>query len=500
MEQKYKDMLQEGFLTDLLGGMSDSGFDFLKDIAFKIDPTLMSDLDKRKFKMGSNLAKEVAGLTAVFPVLVTEAISLENAILISKAVERKCVSMFQMLFAANQITDVQGAKQYLNRFHKNLTTAVDLSNMNVDDIIEYSNSAEEFFRESEEYTPQQYAAINRAIEAVLEDVKYNRDYDYRLEENINPIPLSSYTIHNVYNEIVATLNEATPKMPEMPPEFDKAEIDLDTAGTTVDLGSYGIPVPDGMKIKGTKVVIKNPNSQQNTMSLKDYIEAINKQVLPTDIKKANEAQPSLMIINFKNPGVNRGGEVLTSTAVIGVKAMLHYVPSGEMMERLAMKNSDKHGLLNFIRATTGEIKFFRDFLFAIDRAKVDAVAKSGKGSNSRIWKMLELRAHKAKLNKSAGRNNANCAAITSIIISSAEADIIKQQYRIDIRKPNTFLSIMKGYNFMMGCIVDEVNEKISFLWDDGSLNFEVLSFSSLEREDSGGMYKKVINLMMAKGR
>ena len=231
--------------------------------------------------------------------------------------------------------------------------------------------------------------------------------------------------------------------------------------------------------------------------IKNQVEALNKQVMASDIKKANEATPSLIVVNFKNTTAT--GEVINSSAVIGVKAIIHYVPSTEMISRLALKNTDRKGLINFIRATTGEIKFFRDFLFAIDRAKVDAVARSGRGSNSRIWKMLELRAHQAKLNLKSGRNNANCAAITTIVLSDAEAAIIKKQYRIDIKSKGTLLGIMRGYNFIAAAIVDEVDEKVSFLWDDGTNDFETLSFMSLEREEGGGMYKKVIN-MMTKGR
>ena len=214
--------------------------------------------------------------------------------------------------------------------------------------------------------------------------------------------------------------------------------------------------------------------------IKNQVEALNKQVMASDIKKANEATPSLIVVNFKNTTAT--GEVINSSAVIGVKAIIHYVPSTEMISRLALKNTDRKGLINFIRATTGEIKFFRDFLFAIDRAKVDAVARSGRGSNSRIWKMLELRAHQAKLNLKSGRNNANCAAITTIVLSDAEAAIIKKQYRIDIKSKGTLLGIMRGYNFIAAAIVDEVDEKVSFLWDDGTNDFETLSFMSLERE------------------
>lgn len=47
--------------------------------------------------MTSNIAKEAKGLTAVFPVLVSEAVGIEEAQMITKAAERKYVSMLQML-------------------------------------------------------------------------------------------------------------------------------------------------------------------------------------------------------------------------------------------------------------------------------------------------------------------------------------------------------------------------------------------------------------------
>ena len=58
---------------------------------------------------------------------------------------------------------------------------------------------------------------------------------------------------------------------------------------------------------------------------------------------------------------------------------------------------------------------------------------------------------------------------------------------------------MRGYSFMAAVIIDEVTEKVDFLWDDGNKRFETLSFMSLEREEANGTYKKVIN-MLSKGR
>jgi hypothetical protein len=48
---------------------------------------------------------------------------------------------------------------------------------------------------------------------------------------------------------------------------------------------------------------------------------------------------------------------------------------------------------------------------------------------------------------------------------------------------------------MCAVIVDEAMERVDMLWDDGTKNFETYSFMSLEREESSGMYKKVINMV-----
>ena len=180
--------------------------------------------------------------------------------------------------------------------------------------------------------------------------------------------------------------------------------------------------------------------------------------------------------------------------------MIHYVSSEDMINKVMLKNSDKNGLFNFIRATTREISFFKDFLFAVDRAKVDALSKTGKGSSSNIWKLLELRANEAKRKKSLLSKDASCSAIATIVVTKAEVELIKKYHRIDISKAGTLKSIMRGYSIMCAAIIDDAVEKVDLLWDDGSQGFETYSFSSLEREESSGMYKKVINMINKNAR
>ena len=412
--------------------------------------------------------------------------------MIAKAAERKYVTMFQMLFAASQITDAKSAQSYLKKFHNNITSSLDLSDMTVDDVIDFANKLDE----EVQTTALTNARITEATKAVLEDLAFNENYTKVLAENLNPVSLNNYKVKTVFGDYKATqVSEANDDYYTVEDRSDSTEWEGrdDNNGNVYKQRTNTTTRRTPITARDRAATLKDKNA-----TLKDKADIISKQIVTTDIKKANEATPSLMIINFVTQADGRDNEIV-NTAVIGVKCVIHYVPSSEMMNRMVLKNTDRRGLLNFIRATTGEIQFFRDFLFAIDRAKIDAVAKTSKGSNSRIWKMLEIRANRAKMNATARADNAACAAITMLVLSKAEVDIIKQSYRLDLSKASTMLSVMKGYNFIGVAVIDEVNEKVDFLYDDGTKNFETISFMSLEREQGAGEYKKMINTLV-KGR
>lgn len=461
--------LHEGFLKDLLdlidekfvytnGKKNGSSVDLSNLLSFK-DRTNVSNNNKFDLAISKNIAKATKGLTAVFPVVVSEAVPLDQAVMVAKVIERKCVEMLQMLFASNQITSAKDAFNYLGKFHNNLDPSLDWSNVTVDDVINLSNEVQ---RESTSYDN---ALVDKAIQSVIEDCKNN--CGFVLNENINENSLGRYRVKKVFDQYETTqLNEARYNINQRTDGNGRnsRDIKLDTGESTNDNNSYS---------------------------------ALNKAIVKTDVEKANEAVPSLVIINFTS---SEGKNAIRNTCVIGVKAMIHYVSSEDMVNKIVLKNSDRRGLFNFIRATTREISFFKDFLFAVDRAKIDALSKVGKGSSSNIWKLLELRANEAKRKKAAFKNDASCSAIATIVLSAEEADLIKKQYRIDIRKPGTLLSIMRGYSFMCGTIVDGTDERVDFIWDDGTNEFETYSFMSLEREQSQSEYKKVINMMMNKGR
>jgi hypothetical protein len=85
--------------------------------------------------------------------------------------------------------------------------------------------------------------------------------------------------------------------------------------------------------------------------------------------------------------------------------------------------------------------------------------------------------------------------ISVLGISKELCEYIKKENGIDLEKPKIAAQIMEGYNLMGFVIIDEAVEANKFLWDNGERYYETISFSNLEREQSGGEYKKALNLM-----
>lgn len=218
-----------------------------------------------------------------------------------------------------------------------------------------------------------------------------------------------------------------------------------------------------------------------------------KQQIASDVRKANELVPTLITIKFYV--TDEGGCAIAQTAIIGIKAKLQYVTRQDMINRIILKNKDQNGLFNFLRATTREISFWKDFVFAIDRAKIDALSTSGRGSSDRVWKLLERRAIKSRVKRFMGLVN-DASSITTLMVSKDTVDQLEKQERIFCFKRAHIIPIMEAYNIMCFCVVDEVLEKVHFLFDDGSEAYETLSFTHLEREENNNM-RKIINLLAA---
>lgn len=516
-----------------------------------------------------NIARGTRDLTLTFPVIVTNATSVETASMIAKAIERKAVTMLQMLFSAVSITNADNALDYIKKFHTNLD--VD-GNMGVDDVIDLANQISTMESTETGFKVNNETLFDEAVES------FKRFRDHFLPNAVNEHSLNDFMVNpsngmQVVTEKVQTFGKWTaargrviqlskPATPEDAMDLAQAsQVALQQAGDQIaqmqtnmsnmntqmraQVQRAQASIEDLKKrlqdAKNVSELEKVRNQIQKEMDkyqwmqkfdqqkekyddqvkiLKDRTEGLaaketlskilknrmdidkmradmaREMVINTDIKKANELIPSMMVIQFCT--VSASETPIISTAVIGVKARLQYVLSQDMRDRIIAKNTDKNGLFNLIKATTGQISFWKDFIFAVKKAKLDALSTSGKGSSSPIWKLLERRAIMSKIRRWTGTVN-DAAAISTLVISQDEADILMKEEHIDVMRPATIHSIMNAYNVMCFVVVDEVMEKVHFLFDDGSNSYETVSFSHLEREEGNGAYKKVINLL-AKSR
>ena len=424
-------------------------------------------------KVYKSVAAATDKLTLIFPVFCSNNISIENSVMVSKAIERKCVTMMQMLFSAMQISDAKNAIDYISKFHGNLDASLDdVASLTVDDYVDMINKYA---------STQEHAVFNdaKAWQQLSESVK---NFNYTLPEDINENSLNNYRVDHMGNSInISIIKEDA--VSDLKKEIENQRKLAKRVAKT------------------NKKFNKLTNNLRNAYRYDrvDYrqMQAMNnmerERVFTTDIKKANELVPTMMVVNFYNAQTG-----LYTSAVIGIKAKLYPLDSMDIVNRLMLKNKDNQGFHNFIRATTREISFWKDFVFAVDKAKIDALGVR-RGSTSKIWKVLERRALFGKYKRMIGAGNES-AAISSLVVSKEDVETLKKEYNINIEKAAVIRPIMESYSLMCCVIIDEGIESAKFIFDTGHDEYETLSFNHLEREAQDNSYKKIVNLMTKMSR
>lgn len=425
-------------------------------------------------KVYKSVAAATDKLTLIFPVFCSNNISIENSAMVSKAIERKCVTMMQMLFSAMQISDARNAIDYISKFHGNLDASLDdVASLTVDDYVDMINKYA---------STQEHAVFNdaKAWQQLSESVK---NFNYTLPEDINENSLNNYRVDHMGNSInISIIKE------------DKIDDDIKKQLDYQAKACKNI-IRTGKEINVLQQRMKNINraTRLDYRQMKSMNDMERERVFTTDIKKANELVPTMMVVNFYNAQTG-----LYTSAVIGIKAKLYPLDSMDIVNRLMLKNKDNQGFHNFIRATTREISFWKDFVFAVDKAKIDALGVR-RGSTSKIWKVLERRALFGKYKRMIGAGNES-AAISSLVVSKEDVETLKKEYNINIEKAAVIRPIMESYSLMCCVIIDEGVESAKFIFDTGHDEYETLSFSHLERDAQDNSYKKIVNLMTKMSR
>lgn len=403
-----------------------------------------------------SIAKRTSNLVLVFPVICSTSISMKTASIITKAIERKCVSLLQILFSSMQLTSVDNMYDYLRQFHTNLDLR---SGLTLDDFMGIMDKM------VDEGAVQ--VSDMELYQAVKEDM---HNINYYLNTELNPTSINEYHIRkDMYGES-HIIKEAKGD------QFGKYQKDVNNMIN---------------KAVDANISKRSKDIHNSNKDLGKQVDYFRYQLSTGEVNKANELMPTVMTVNFTTKGDN--GTYYTTTGVIGVKAKLYPVDGMDICNRIASKYKDSNSLFNLVRASTREISFFRDLAFAIDKAKIDAINMARESNNAKMFKVLERRAQRNRFSSLLKKNDAS--PITSLVVSQDEVEYLKKYNSVDMEKSYVTRSLLENYNLMDIVIADESLEVAKFLFDDGDGAFESLTFDSLEKEAKDSSYKKVVNLM-----
>lgn len=449
MNEINYDVVHESVLADIFDIIDD-----IKDLKSKGYNITAGSSSSQYMKSISSASKD---LILTFPVLVSSDISIDTATMIMAAQEKKCASMLQMLFSVRDYNasldgNVMG---FISQFHNN----VNRLDMSFDD---YISIADRVLGENVnlEDSGLQFAMQRALSESLASTV---------LSSAENRRALKDFIVENTWDGVL--VSEAGGAVWNDPIAYN----DMPTRPTDKSSQDY-------------KDYMNTPRNMRATIDPA-------KSILPADIKKANELQPTMMAVQFAQTNAD-GKEVgCARTVVLGVKCKLYPVEYADIEKHLVDKAQDKNWLMNLIKATTSEISFMKDFVLALDKAKFDAKSFGASGKSNKMWKVLERRAAKSKAKRLMRKAN-DCTAITTLVVSNNIVEDIMKRDNINIMKTSTARVLLESFNLMCLCVVDESMEIANFLYDTGTDDgFESMSFKGLEREGKDDSYKKIVNLM-----
>lgn len=431
--------------------------------------------------------------TANFPVLVEDSISLDDSVLISRALEKKYASFLLTVLTMDPYLEVEkgqtpSASEYLKQFHQNMRVKdpVKGAHMNLIDFMKESYEINDM-----DYTIMEGEAFKMA-HAIYEGVKQSIPQDknillnYTIEEVTSPESLNSkffmgipsmeanhgFNINNAdkVRNIGGTINNAK--------NVDNFEINvnpkIEVGNVRADLGRSGTVV-------GGKQNVRDRGTQWKPLT-------------DNDCKKANDLVPTLLHVRVYPIDKYTREELTPIDFVMGVKATLHPIPITELARMVVTGMRNENMIFNFIRWTTGEIKFFKDFVFAIDTLKADA---KDSGNDVTGWRPALKRrraASRAKLRFSKNSIMPNA----TLVVSQGATDYIKENYGYDLDDERIINRMMQVY-FLLGYVsVNTVNQRASFRFD-GISSTDTYTFDTLKRENQSDD-KAFKNMMKMLGR
>lgn len=425
-----------------MGALKDF-FDAIKDIKSEVDASEIFSSNQMK-----SLSKASMEGIMYFPVIVPDSISIEDAGLVAKALERQMASFTLTVMTMHpyfQVNNPDGFSvgDHVKKLHQNMGVQYDST-----DLVKGLNT---FIGEALTKLDMQY----EVPEGISENIAYC------IYENVN---------HNGINK----LNQ------------DLAFTIMDVTNPTI----LNEVLND--RVSTLSPVVEADIKQKVEQSIKKSEPRQLKYLTDNDVKKSNELVPTLLHMRVTPVQKKTGEEYKPIDFVIGIKTTIHPVSSEEMILNLCRGIKNDNTMFNFIRWTTGEIKFFKDFLFGVNELKLDAINNSS--SANKWWTALKRRRNLAQIKSALGRDRMLPNA--TIVVTKDIVETIKDQYGYDLSKPQLIHKLMDTYFLIAFVIVDPALQRVTFMFD-GRQDAEIQTYATLSREQSTNdrQFKEMLNML-----
>ena len=517
---------------------------------------LQSEINSRR---GTSLARMSSDATLQFPIIISRSINIDNAQSVSKALERQYANFVQLVISLNPHMDLDEDKDVIGyikkNIHQNNINALDLmesatsvlsneaygvylltsinngSNANITrSNKEQMFSVEECLNMNSVNNLYQPASINYGIaesslkyfckknNIVMEATPSDVD---ALPDNDRDTPLAKLRAKHEFErdnrqrqDDLRRENEraADRAYKQQQDELNRAERADDRVYNRAKDAKKDADYEEEKRYKRSRDKaqdLKDSRKEQRDIEKlemdrvklardleKDQIEYRSKAIVKladNDVKKSNELVPTTLSLTMNVIKGERS--VGNQTYLIGVKGLMHPVDSEEMVSNLMDGFKSGNAFFNFIRWTTGEIAFIKDFVFNVNGIKEDVMRKHQ--GQSHWWTTLKRRRQIAKSKNF--QKGKKLLPNASIVCSIEEVIEIKEAYGIDIMDPRNMRRLMDRY-FLLGFVIVDASQELCHVIFDGENSFQVISFNGLEKENNSRNEFKDIYKLINSGR
>lgn len=428
-------------------------------------------------KRTTSISKRSLDGTMQFPVLVSRSLDIDSMTMIMRSLERQYGSFIQTVLTMNPDADIKkGIDSYLRQFHTNSDTKYNFN--------DYTSSIAKLKENSYEITIE--SSIFEAPNNILSSE--NKRQLRTIFESLNMDILNNKFTPKNYDLVnMEYLSEAKGRQNnnhrnnQHNNRHNNHNNNQRNTPNSINMISYNNNFSDGSTDVNHTTTVVNRNERLN-ITRSDFMDTktIHKDILrDNDVKKANELVPMTLHIRvlLTNKEKERVGSV---DFVLGVKATMHPIKSDEMVKNIVNGCNKRGKFFNFIRWTTGEISFVKDFLLNIKDIKSDVTNRSQGASH--WWIALKRRKALASFKDRLFIPNGPISN-ASLVITSDEAEYIKTNFGHDLLNESVAYKLMKEYFLLAVVIVDNSTQMAHFLFD-GQQSFQTVTFDGLKRENS----------------